>query len=290
MLGVMSLGHSLTSSSLDSVGNWVPWQFRARPALFVSVGLSIAVLLSVGLLISARRLLGALATDLSPDAMLVTALVSAMLVAFARIAWRRNFPLETPADLSFTDQLLGYGSSVALALLAVGCCYPANRTVDWLIWLPILVADQLWRQNFFDAGEPWVPASADSEFENAELLMPTIMTPTTLAIAASPQHDDIVQQLYRIRDEQDCELIYGTLRADFVAGQRTAVVHVGFCPPLAYLPEIEAEVLPGSVAKIKVAQATRLDVRLSAPAATDCQVWIDMAARPIGAFAQVKIA
>lgn len=274
----MSLGQTLPSSALKPIGSWLPWQYRANPSLFVSVASATAILFCIGLLISARRLLGALVTDLPPDTMLLTAIVAASVVTFTRIAWRRNFPLETPADLSVTDYLLGYGSSAALALLAVGCCYPANRTVDWLIWLPILVADQFWRQNFFDLGEPWV-APIDDE--------PAAFVATPPPVAPAPEclRDDVVQQLYRVRDEQDQEVIYGTVRADFVADQRTAVVHVGFCPPLAYLPEIEAEALPGTTAKIKVVQAfahgTRLDVRLSAPAVADCQVWIDMAAQPI---------
>ena len=255
----------------------------------MSVGSVVAALLTVGLLIVARRLTGALNTDLPRDTMLLLAVGAAATLASTRIAWRRSFPLETPADLSFADQLLGWASSAALALLAIGCCYPANRTADWLIWLPILVADQLWRQNFFDAGEPWVPKSDDLEKNN--LWLQAAPTPV---LADAPQHDDIVQQLYRVRDEQDGEVIYGTVRADFVAGQRIAVVHVGFCPPLAHLPEIEAEALPGFTAKIKVAQAlahgTRLDVRLSTPAQDACQVWIDMSARPVRATSELQIA
>ena len=96
--------------------------------------------------------------------------------------------------------------------------------------------------------------------------------------------EEIVQQLFRVRDEQGHEVVYGTLRADFQAGQRTAVVHVGFCPPLSHLPEIEVEAVPGSAARIRVVQAfahgTRLEVRLPAPAEADCHAWIDMAAMP----------
>ncbi len=282
----MSLGHTFTSPALEPVGSFVPWQFRVRPALFVTVGSIVAILGLIGGLFLVRRLTGALSADLTPQVMLLLALATAATLAFSRIAWRRSFPLETPEDLSFTDQVLGWASSAALLMLAVGSCFPANRTTDWLIWLPILVADQFWRQNFFDAGEPWAPFSGEDEFD-----LPMSPTP---AIANAPQPDNselknIVQQLFRLQDEQHHEVIYGTVRADFVAGQRTAVVHVGFCPPLTYLPEIEAEALPGSrlqgsLAKIKVVQAlahgTRLDIRLPVSATTDGQLWIDMAARP----------
>ncbi len=258
--------------------------------MFVAVASVVAILVAIGGLFLARRLTGALSADLPPLVMLFFAFGTAATLAFSRIAWRRSFPLETPEDLSFADRVLGWTSSMALALLAVGCCYPANRTTDWLIWLPLLVADQLWRQNFFDAGEPWAP----SNYDEASLTVPPTRTIPTRAVVDAPKQDyselqNIVQQLYRLQNDQGLDVIYGTVRADFVAGQRTAVVHVGFCPPLAYLPEIEAEALPGtplqgSMAKIKVVQAlahgTRLDIRLPAAAAADCQLWIDMAARP----------
>lgn len=283
----MSTGHSFTSHALEPVSSRLPWQYRVRPVLFVSVSSIVAILVLIGGLFLVRRLTGALQTDLAPAAMLLLALVTTATLACARIAWRRSFPLETPEDLSVTDQMFGWASSAALAMLAVGSCYPGNRTADLLIWLPILVADQFWRQNFFDAGEPWVPHEPWMLHENEEqnlLVSPTLATASTPQ-RRDPKQSDIVQQIYRMQDEHDHEVIYGTLRADFVAGQRTAVVHVGFCPPLTYLPEIEAEALPGSQAKIKVVQAlahgTRLDVRLPAAATSDSQLWIDLAARPM---------
>ena len=287
----MSLGHTLTTSTttstLEPIGTYVPWQYRVRPALFVAVASIVTVLVAIGGLFLVRRLSGAISTNLSPQTMLLVALTAAATLASSRIAWRRSFPLETPEDLGTTDRVLGWASSAALLLLAIGCCYPANQTTDWLIWLPLLVADQFWRQNFFDAGQPWVPS------DEIELPMsPTVAltdTPPDTPQRDSTKLKNIVQQIFREQDEQGHDIIYGTVRADFVAGQRTAVVHVGFCPPLAYLPEIEAEALPDpllqdSLPKIKVVQAlahgTRLDIRLPAVALDDGQLWIDLAARP----------
>ena len=290
MLSAMSLGHTFSSPTLEPVGTFVPWQFRVRPALFVAITSIVAIFAAIGSLFLIRRLTGALSADLPPRSMLLLALAAAATLASSRIAWRRNFPLETPEDLSTTDRVLGWASSAALVLLAVGSCYPGNQTTDWLIWLPLLVADQFWRQNFFDAGEPWVP---EDEVENDFLTMPSLTIPNESQRAPSkredPQLKNIVQQIFREQDDQGHDIIYGTVRADFVAGQRTAVVHVGFCPPLEYLPEIEAEALPdpllqSTAAKIKVVQAlahgTRLDIRLPKAATDDGQLWIDLAARP----------
>ncbi len=283
----------------------ITWQLRARP-LVAFVLLSILVLLlSIGALIVSRRFVGALTHELPRDTMFLTALGATAVLAWLRIAWRRNFPLGFPLDnsakysnppeslndsspgstigISHLDQAIGWGSCLALALLALGCCYPANRNSDWLIWLPLLVADQLWRQNFFDAGTP----TAQPFKSPAKPSASAPANPTGLA-EVGPSSDvshNIVQQLFRVLEDQGQEVVYGTLRADFDAGQRTAVIHVGFCPPLGYLPEIEAESLPDQPTRIKVVQAlshgVRLDVRRTAPFDQQSCVWIDMAARPI---------
>jgi hypothetical protein len=69
------------------------------------------------------------------------------------------------------------------------------------------------------------------------------------------------------RTTEDTEQIEGWVRVEFAAGQREAVVHVAFCPPLPGIPEIETEDLEGSDLEIRVAAAfafgTRLSVRRS---------------------------
>jgi hypothetical protein len=258
-----------------------PWRKQSQKATAVTILSLVALLAAIGLLITGRRLVGALANELPRDAMLLTAVVITAIVAFARIAWRRAFPLRSDgtSELTWGDQLVGWGSSLGLLLAAVGCCFPAYRTSDWLIWLPMLVADQLWRQSFFDAGQPKLRLAAGTDDVSDETS--TVRFP---GVADEPQQNQIVQQLYRVRDGGGGEIIYGTLRADFQTGQRTAVLHVGFCPPLPYLPEIEAAALPGSDARLKVAQAlahgARLDVRLPVAPTEDRHVWIDMAATP----------
>ena len=260
-----------------------PWQHRSRIATAVTVLSLVGLLDAIGLLIVARRLVGALDANLPRDAMLLTAVVMTALVAFARLAWRRAFPLKMygPLQRSWGEQFVGWGSSLGLALVAVGCCYPAYLNSDWLIWLPMLVADQLWRQSFFDAGHPLVRLAEEPEEADDE----TTMTFPEPAQSPQPLDEEIVQHLYRVRNDDGSELIYGTLRADFQSGQRTAVLHVGFCPPLPYVPEIEAEALPGSEARLKIVQAlahgARLNVRLPSTPVEDCHVWIDMAATPV---------
>ncbi len=61
----------------------------------------------------------------------------------------------------------------------------------------------------------------------------------------------------------------GTLRVDFASGQRTASAHVGFCPPLPEIPTVQAQLLKGPQARIKVGTVVphglRLDIKLLGP-------------------------
>jgi hypothetical protein len=231
--------------------------------------------LAIGLLLIGRRLAGALTLELPWYVLLTTAVVMMTLVTLARIAWRRAFPVSS---LSVAGEwMVGWGASLGLVLAAVGCSFPAFRTSDWLVWLPILVADQLLRQSFLDAGQ--------HQLRLSEIGDACEEPPIRRASASSQRRqDEVVQQLYRVRDNAGREVIYGTLRADFQVGQRSAVLHVGFCPPLEYLPEIEAAALPDRAARLKVVQAlahgARLDVRLPETPTENCSIWIDMAARP----------
>lgn len=286
----MSASSQLTSpqiSKYDSVEQ-DPWPARARRVTqLFALGLT-GLLIAVGVLFSARRMWGSLVEELPPHTMLITAVVTTALATFSRIAWRRIRPVRQTLACgnNWTDQFVGWGTSIGLLLVAVGCCYPAYHNSDWLIWLPMLVADQFWRQSYFDAGKP----GSDLEIaEVADVATTPLTIPFPIATESNEEvtadSQEIVQQLYRVRSDDGQELIYGTLRADFHPGQRTAVLHVGFCPPLPYLPEIEADPLPSSSARLKVVQAmahgARLDVRLSEIPDTDCHLWIDMSATPV---------
>lgn len=65
------------------------------------------------------------------------------------------------------------------------------------------------------------------------------------------------------RTTDDAEQIEGWVRVEFAEGQREAVVHVAFCPPLPGIPEVETEDLEGADLEIRVAAAFAFGARLS---------------------------
>jgi hypothetical protein len=117
-----------------------------------------------------------------------------------------------------------------------------------------------------------------------------------------------MQEVVRVRGEDGAEAVYGVLRAEFVPGQRNAVVHVGFCPALERAPVVtververergresfatgtspglgnrQSQKIPDPGAEVRVVQAfchgARLEVRLARAAEDDCAVMVEVMAR-----------
>lgn len=252
---------------------------RKSPALIVIAG--IGLMISIGLLLVARRLGGAFSADLPRSMLFLTAVISVAIAYSSRIVWRQLYPLdlENPHSSTWSDQFVGWGSSLVPLLMMVGCCFPGARISDWLIWLPLLVCDQLWRQSFFDGGYP--------EYQIG--LVPNADASTgAIGLENKPANfqsfpDDCTQQLFRVREDDGQEAIYATLQVDFQTGQRRATAYVGFCPPLPYRPTIEADPYEGPQAEVKIVQAlshgARIDLKLAAAAECRSQVLVDLAAR-----------
>jgi hypothetical protein len=217
-----------------------------RAIMAIVVG-ALATLNGLALFLVVRRMMGAFTSELPFLMLAVTALVAFALVLGLRILWRHNL-LE--ATLWIT-----WSSCLTIPLLALGL---SSSPRDWLVWLPLIAADQIVSRKYF--------SGASSE---------KTAIPAQLA-------DDQIQQINRTRDGAGHETIHATLRADFQMGQRHATVYVGFCPPLASVPEITAEAMADSVSECKIVQAfphgARIDLRLASPAWEETSITIYLTA------------
>ena len=264
-------------------------RFRAPEAVMRwSVAGSVGALIAIGLLLLTRRVVGAVTADLPPMHLFTTAIVACVVVFGGRVVWRR-LALSRPSAVSSTlrlraegssgpngerqdvgiERVIGWAGSAGIVLLSLGCSL--GRAGDWLLWLPLVGVDQ-WQLRWF----------LDRSVKTATTgrgFMATADAVDDVAIAG-----DELQRLVRVRDANGVEAIHGTLRAEFVAGQRQVTLHVGFCPPLERAPTVEVEAGDGPDAEVKVSQAfahgARLEVRLAAVAEEDCCVAVDVSARP----------
>jgi hypothetical protein len=217
---------------LEAERAWFPQ--RTVAALVIGI---LTTLYAVALLLIARRAMGAFPTELPWPILLTTATAAFAVITGLRILWRRTFPESTAGD-----QWIGWGASLTLVLIAGGLSFPGHER-DWLVWLPLLVADQFLRHRLFPGDR------------------------TTAFIAAKPQAiaENFLQEITRTRGDNGREIVQAMLRADFVPDQRTATVYVGFCPPLASQPELTIEPVTGADCKIMQAfpHGVRIDVRLA---------------------------
>jgi hypothetical protein len=180
---------------------------------------------------------------------------------------------------------------IALSLLGSS---PAALFVYWLLIVGADVATErllsgqprgVWPGS---RGKSMPPANAPavtgvSQVDETSAIEPSAAIPGDTSVAnetlpAGPQGaplaelpgEDVWQQMTRTRDAVGEEVISGWLRAEFQPGERTATLHVAFCPPLARTPELHVEQTSGPPARIKTAQllpqGARFEIRLTTPA------------------------
>lgn len=196
-----------------------------RTPLEHALAASIVLLLLVAAFLLGRRLGGALAGPLPSLPLVATAV--------ALLAW------AAAVRSYFRCGRSGAMVAAVVTLFAIACSYPFERTVDWLVWLPAILALGL------------IPArrnsSAGSSSDKATGL--------------------VLQQLTRSRSADGVETIRGELVAEFAPGDRIAILHVAFCPPFERLPAVAAKRTSGPACEIRIAQilhqGARLEVRLT---------------------------
>jgi hypothetical protein len=234
---------------------------------------TLALLLAVTLLLAMRRLSGALQTPLSAPTLLAVGGLLVMVTSGVRAVWR----VVAPAAGTWLDTLVRYAPSVALwgttASISLSGSSPLGLAGCWLL----VIAAEIWHWRFW----PRVPRprgrGADAAVRRGKTPVPADGVARQLATSDEAEAEDlqedadlpanIVQRLTRARDAAGCDILYGSLRADLAADQRSTAVHVAFCPPFARLPRVAVEQTAGPDARIKVAQVlpygARLDVRLA---------------------------
>lgn len=144
----------------------------------------------------------------------------------------------TAVRFQFGCRRVAWTTFIVFALFTVACSFPGGRFIDWLAWTSAFAA--VW----------FIPAK----------LRPAVACPVTPA-------EQTLQELTRSRAADGVETIRGKVVAEFAANERTAIVHVAFCPPFERLPAVEAHRTAGPGCEVKITQVlhqgVRLEVRLA---------------------------
>ena len=244
---------SATSDQTSSLG--APLAIAARQALVF--GATLATLLC--LMIAIKGLLGAFRTPAATLILVLAAVGAEACATLYRFFWKVLHRSALRANAEMLRVILP-----TVAILCVGFALSTAGASTWAIgtvWIVIVTAELAW----------WI---ADSRISR------TLHTARDGSLRPDRRNgrqpedenlladDDgeldarVVQQLTRFRDDGGMELISGVLRGEFAAGERTHNLHVAFCPPLDYEPQVIAHQLDGAPVIVKVAQVEEFGARI----------------------------
>lgn len=188
----------------------LPWDTRGRIAAHWPIQgcaiASLALAVALAAFLIERRWSGNVVAPLPPPQLVVAAVVLTL--------WA--FTIRVLLPLAWTISL----TAVVLWAFAAAFSFPAERAVDWIVWLTafgVLIAGHQLAPPFSTPGPRPIPRRKNER----------------------PQASRLRQQISRFRTTDGHDEIVGMLVAEFAPGQRFATLHVSFCPPLERLPQIE---------------------------------------------------
>ncbi len=247
----------------------IPWPVLRRDLLTALLASGLAAFVVVVLLLLARRMAGALNQPLGGFSLLAVS-GSAILLGLAwRLGWQARGRQES--SLALVAPVLP-----GIVLFMLLCALSLPGTASWalmLTWLAFLTGEAAW----------WWTAYSDLKQPVAR----SFVSPRSIVEPAEDEVEtgdgslpqDVFQQITRFRGGEQ-ERVAIMLRISFAPGQRTAVAHVAFCPPLAGVPELVAEVTDGPSATVAITNpqsyGARLEVRLEEVADEECVVAVEI--------------
>ena len=285
--------HSTAAMTRASAGD--------RPAIELArwaAGAMVGLLAMMATVLCWRRLAGALAHPLPASTLMAVGLLVAVTALTARVLWRQ----AASRDRHFArlDPLVTGVPFAAIVAVAVALSLPGTSpgalAAFWAIvaleegcvWLPGFgqrVASLLgnWprtRRRFrVDPPQPSVPHAIGPPAKTGD---------TSEETGLIPFSNEVTQQLTRTQSADGAETLSGWLRVGLPSGQRTANVHVAFCPPFARTPTLEVAQTEGPRSRIKTVQllpyGARLDLKLPRAADEPASVLLRFSAesRPAG--------
>ena len=217
----------------------------------------------------ARRVAGGLVQPLGGFSMVAVTALGLLLATGWRKGWLARGKQESTLSL-LALAIPGFAAFLMLCVLSL------PGTANWalmLSWLGFFTAEAVW---WWLAYLELRPPVARSPVQPSNV---TQVVPGETELAEAPLSHEVFQQITRTR-EGDAERIAVSLRVSFAAGQRVAVEHVAFCPPLRGIPKLAAEALDGPSATVSLTSiqpfGIRLEIRLDEPADEGCEVLVEV--------------
>ena len=247
--------------SADSTDTVLALRRGLLTALFV-------LLVLAALLILWRRLAGQLQQPLPVGMLLSCGVVLAGLAGAIRLLWAR-------CRLTSLRMLTLALPAAALLLIAASLSLPGHAPGALAAFWAIVAVEEaasiglFYRRSFASVGRKTRRESPSPRSERPDQEDNDDEQPERHVRFDPPQQPaphfpaaDVYQQTTRGKDAQGSDVMSGYARADFVAGQRFAAVHLAFCPPFASQPSVTAHQADGPPVRIKPTQQAAFGARL----------------------------
>ena len=252
-----------------------------------TAGLLVAVLLFGAALLCWRRAVGALSNPLDLASLAAVALPVVAMAAIARTLGRFRPTGKRPGWLETCQAVL-----LSASVLATGAALSLHGTpLAGLVALwGILIAEEIWAWRWRRLpGLPAMPRWRRPRFRPVRVDAPQAVAPHSTAhsddrpiVADAPPDETVMQQLTRSQAADGTETLSGWLRIPVALGQRTANVHVAFCPPFPHTPRARVKQLNGPEARVKTVQllpyGVRFDLKLREPSESAAAVLLQFSA------------
>ncbi|MEO1995285.1 MAG: hypothetical protein ABGZ17_08415 [Planctomycetaceae bacterium] len=258
-----------------------------------TLGLSIwSALILAGLVLLSRRFAGALTAPLPPLTLAFVAIVVSGLSLVAFTCACRPLPAH-PRRRGLAAGLSWLAVFLPIASVSSSFMVMAGTTLS-VLFLGLGFALNLFRETARE-DRPVAPADRNPQFsvDHAEKDQDTSDLPQVHAslagvsasinnvpaveLAIDQTTENVVQRLTR-RDEEGLDVFEGTVRVDFAAGQKLAIVHLPFWPAFSCPPRMVCE---GTDCRVKVAAVQVYGTRIEVKRTTDTeatQVWLEICA------------
>jgi hypothetical protein len=220
----------------------------------------VGVLVLAAAVICWRRLAGALESPLPAASLVALGLLLGGVAASARLLWR--YAVSRHAYSAPFDVLARWLPLPAIVLaataLSVSGTSPGGLAALWGILALEEVAVRLRGKKGGKKGvRNLLPVRPDGRFAKK--------VPDTSSFPVPA--DEVTQQLTRSQSADGVETLSGWLRVGLGPGQRSANVHVAFCPPFGRTPTLEVTQSAGPPSRIKTIQllpfGARVDLKLN---------------------------
>jgi len=260
-----------------------PSNFSAAFRHWIAATLSASMAL-VAIFLVSRRLAGGLTAPLPPLLLIGLGLIAA---ASAWAVHMLSLPVAPAHDISSFSTVAPRLTIFALPIIAIAVSLPGSSTFGLIVlWLTTAGAEiGLWRLRkgrrtqtarlIRDGGRSTASRSTDEQAATLDgNLKPALQ---------HRQAETATQKLVYHRSIDGKVRVEGWMQARFIADERTAIIHVAFCPAFERAPHVEGELVDGPPGEVRptlvLPWGVRWEVKLDSPATAPTAAAIEFIAQ-----------